>query len=53
MNMKYKCGDCSWQGKEDELKYDVSETCFGSDKIEICPKCGSYYIKLIFDRDEN
>ena len=53
MNKKYKCGDCNWQGKEDELEYDVTETCFGSDNIEICPKCGGYYIKVTFEPGNN
>ena len=38
---KYKCPVCQWQGTENELEYDDVGTCFGDDKVEICPKCGS------------
>lgn len=39
------CNNCSWQGSESELEYDETETCFGDDKIEMCPKCGSYKVR--------
>ncbi|MFD1293766.1 hypothetical protein ACFQ5N_07965 [Lutibacter holmesii] len=48
--MLYKCGGCNWKGTEKELEFDATETCFGSDKIEICPKCGSYFIQLVHNK---
>lgn len=44
---KYKCNNCTWQGIEQELEYDITDTCFGDDKIEMCPKCGSYEVALL------
>lgn len=37
----YKCNECNWIGPEEELDYDEVESCFGNDKLEICPVCGS------------
>ncbi len=48
MDDKYKCSSCNWQGKESDLEYDETETCFGIDRIEICPVCGSYEVKRVF-----
>ena len=36
-----KCKKCNWQGSQDEVGWDTVETCMGTDKIEICPVCGS------------
>lgn len=47
MDTKYKCSDCNWEGKESELEYDETETCFGTDQIEMCPQCGSYEVRRI------
>lgn len=47
MNKKYKCKDCDWIGTEKELEYDTTETCFGDDKIEMCPVCSSYNIIIL------
>lgn len=44
---RYKCNECKWEGFESELDYDSVETCFGDDKVEMCPKCGSYEVKKI------
>jgi len=41
---KYKCKNCNWVGTEQELVYDSVEGCFGTDEIEICPKCGSFEV---------
>lgn len=38
---QYECKDCHWKGAEEELDYDEVESCFGNDKLEICPVCGS------------
>jgi len=45
----YICKNCNWQGKESELDWDETETCAGPDKIEICPKCGSMDVRIVFD----
>ena len=47
MEENYKCSECNWQGKESELEYDETETCFGTDEIEMCPKCGSYEVRQV------
>ncbi len=44
---KYQCNTCNWSGSEEELDFDATETCFGDDKIEVCPKCGSMDIHRI------
>lgn len=46
MAQKYICKDCNWEGIESELDSDEVETCFGTDEIELCPKCGSINIIL-------
>ena len=38
---KFKCEQCQWQGNSDEVNWDTVETCMGTDKTEVCPKCGS------------
>jgi len=48
MGEKYECSECKWKGLEVELEYDETETCFGTDKIDMCPVCGSYEVKRIF-----
>lgn len=45
-NKTYKCNNCEWKGSESELEHDTVDTCFGDDKIEMCPQCGSYEVKL-------
>jgi len=37
----FKCRKCGWQGIADEIDWEDVETCSGSDKTEVCPKCGS------------
>jgi len=34
------CKQCAWKGGLDEVDWDTVETCMGTDKIEVCPKCG-------------
>lgn len=36
-----KCKQCNWQGSSEEADWEVVESCSGTDKIEICPSCGS------------
>ncbi len=43
----YTCKTCHWQGNEEELEEDITETCFGNDTIHCCPKCGSYEVKIV------
>lgn len=43
----YKCKPCSWEGTEIQLIYDTVETCMGTDKIELCPRCGNMDVRLI------
>lgn len=45
MDKIHECKACQWQGKESELEFDETETCFGTEKIEMCPSCGSYEIE--------
>ncbi len=47
MNTKYKCKNCNWEGSFEELEHDTVDTCLGDDKIDMCPKCGSYEIKTV------
>ena len=47
MSKIYKCKNCNWKGSSEELEYDNVDTCFGDDKIEMCPKCGSYEIVIV------
>lgn len=35
------CKQCAWKGLHDEVDWETVETCMGTDKIEVCPKCGS------------
>lgn len=48
---KYKCKNCNWVGSENEISYDEVETCFGDDKLEMCPKCGSISVFLMHVKD--
>jgi hypothetical protein len=43
----YKCLNCQWHGLETELGFDTVETCFGPDKIDMCPHCGSYDVNIL------
>jgi formate dehydrogenase maturation protein FdhE len=45
-----KCKKCSWTGAASQIEFDNVETCFGTDKIEMCPSCGSY--ELIKQTDQ-
>jgi NAD-dependent SIR2 family protein deacetylase len=45
---KAKCNQCNWQGNEDNLEYDIVETCMGNDKIEICPQCRSMEVYIFY-----
>lgn len=42
----YQCKKCGWEGKESELEYDSVDTCFGEDKVEMCPICGDMEVTL-------
>ena len=46
----YQCKKCGWVGEESELEYDSADTCFGDDKTEMCPKCGS--VEVILKKEE-
>lgn len=41
MDTKWNCKECKWEGYENELDYEQVDGCVGSDKLEVCPKCGS------------
>jgi len=45
----YICKSCNWRGTEAELEYDETETCSGPEKIEVCPKCGSMDVRIVFE----
>jgi len=47
----YKCKVCNWHGQQHELEYDIIESCFGSDKVEVCPDCGSYEVIKVVDNE--
>lgn len=47
MTNNYTCNHCGWKGIEKELDYDTTDTCFGDDKIEICPSCGSMEVYVV------
>ena len=36
-----KCKKCYWQGPAEEVDWEDVDTCSGSDKVEVCPSCGS------------
>jgi len=36
-----KCKQCNWQGSNEEVDWEVIESCSGTDKTEVCPSCGS------------
>jgi len=36
-----KCKQCNWQGGSEEVHWETVETCMATDKIEVCPRCGS------------
>ena len=42
-----KCKQCNWQGRPDEVDWEIVESCIGSDKIEVCPSCGSMEVYLV------
>ena len=42
-----KCKQCDWQGRPEEVDWEVVETCAESDKIEVCPSCGSMEVVLV------
>jgi len=46
MNTEWNCKDCKWRGFENQLDYEPVEGCVGSDKLEICPKCGSQKVYM-------
>lgn len=49
----YLCATCKWEGIEKDLEFEITETCSGDDKIEICPNCGGMDIKLCFSSVNN
>ncbi len=46
-DINLKCRNCNWTGTSKEVLWDSVETCMGSDKIEICPKCGSMEVYIL------
>jgi predicted Rdx family selenoprotein len=42
----YVCLECNWCGTAQALQFEVVETCMGQDKIEICPQCGGFEIRI-------
>lgn len=49
----YMCNKCNWKGAGEELDFDSTDTCFGEDKIEVCPKCGSMEIYSLGSKSED
>lgn len=47
MNDKWECKECDWEGYGNELDYEAAEGCVGSDKVEICPECGSKRVFMV------
>lgn len=45
--IKYECKQCLWQGFEYELDSEMVEGCFGEDKLEVCPQCGSQQVFIL------
>ncbi len=41
------CKQCAWIGRHDEVDWDTVETCMGTDKIEVCPMCGSMELDTV------
>lgn len=50
MEELYKCAECGWIGKADELEYEKVESCMGDDQVEVCPKCGSMSVLRYFEK---
>jgi hypothetical protein len=48
-NKIYKCHSCNWIGLSNDVDWDTTETCMGSDKIEMCPICGSLHV--VFEKE--
>jgi hypothetical protein len=46
-NTLLKCRNCQWQGTPGEVDWDTVETCMGTDKIEVCPDCGSMEVYTV------
>ena len=45
-----ECKQCNWQGRPNEVNWDNVETSMGSDKIEVCPMCGSMEMYALPDK---
>ncbi len=43
----YVCRGCGWEGPESELEYEEVDGCCGSDRVEVCPKCGNQNVMLV------
>lgn len=50
MEEQYKCTECGWTGKADELEYEKVESCMGDDQVEVCPQCGSMSVFRYFEK---
>jgi hypothetical protein len=50
MIINYLCKNCEWTGSENEIEYETIEGCFGDDKLEICPRCGSEKVFVVFSK---
>lgn len=47
VNDKWECKECDWEGYGNKLDYVPAEGCVGSDKSEVCPKCGSQRVFMV------
>ena len=50
VNWNVECKQCNWHGRPDEVNWDTVETCMGTDKIEVFPKCGSMEVYALPDK---
>ena len=42
-----KCKQCNWQGCPEDVEWEAVQTCAETDKIEVCPSCGSMAVYLV------
>ncbi len=43
------CEKCLWQGTPEEVEFYLVDTCTSTEKVEMCPKCGSLDIIMVKD----